>query len=503
MGLRDIIGKAYGGVAVEWTDVGKHLKENYVKNRAELARKTAAQKRDAYYEGNGDTHIIALIAVAFRDLKNQRLRSDLVSQAKWNNVIKRVSHETATVYGDAPRRRIAGDAKRYKEFLDLYGHDAVMRELDRKLVFHDDVWVQYRVRKDINEPVLDVVSPASFWAVADPLDRTRLVAIIIDESPGGGANSYQPHYRVITPDETFMMDGECRVMTGTIVEHGHKRLPGVLVSTRPASAKGRLMSEAPAADLMAAHETVWFLNVLLVKESKSATKQMAVSGDTSTATLGQSSDTESELTLPEGVTTQVIDRGMDLSQFRDNADHILERAAANHGLPPSVLHHRDSSSGQEISLRRIPLRELRKQRIPIMRRTERLIAEIQSQVNASDLPDYAFDVEGWGIDFAEVEQPLTEAEQDAVFEKRRQLGLTDTLEEIRKRNPDLDSDEEAEEALKGHVEVETKRIEMMRDLMAMSGAMGSATPSAPKDKSGNPIESDEGEDQDTTLPKRK
>jgi hypothetical protein len=244
--------------------------------------------------------------------------------------------------------------------------------------------------------------------------------------------------------------------------------------------------------------------VLLVKESKSATKQLAVTGDTSTATLGQSSDTETELVLPEGVTTSSIDRGMDLAQFRDNADHILERAAANHGLPPSVLHHRDSSSGQEIHLRRIPLRELRRQRIPVMRGVERDLADLQARINASELPEYTFAIEGWRIDFGEVQQPLTEAEQDAVFEKRRQLGVTDTIEELMRRNPDLTS-EQAEEVLKKHIAVETNRVFLMRSLQAMSGAMGTATPDAPKrDNKGNPAEDQpEDEPQDTTLPKER
>lgn len=482
MGIQQDLGPFYGVESLPWMDVGKHIRENYVASQAELARKVEAQKRDEYYEGKGDSFIVSIIATAFKDLRNQKLRADLVGQAKWNNVIKRVSHETATVYGDAPQRRIAGDAEQYKEFLDFAGQDAAMRELDRKLVYHDDVWLQYRVRN--GEPIIDVVTPASFWAVSDPQDRTRLIAIVIDERPSVGTSLFRPHFRVITASETFTMDGHCNVMPSTITAHGVGRMPGVLVSTRPATSKGRLLSECPAADLVAAHETVWFLNVLLVKESKSATKQTIFSGDTSQAAMGQSSDTESDMVMPEGVNTTTVDRGMDLAQYRDNADHILERAAANHGLPPSVLHHRDSSSGQEISLRRIPLRELRKQRIPIMRRTERILAEIQSKTNASDLPQYAFSIDGWGIDFAEVEQPLTEAEQDQVFEKRRQLGLTDTLEEIRKRNPDLLSDEAAEAVLKGHVEVETKRIAMMRDLMAMSGgsAPGSQpAPAAPQD----------------------
>ncbi len=476
MGLREILGTASGGGLVSWTIVGDFLRDRYITNKVEKARMASAAKRDAYYEGQGDSHIIRLIEVAFTDVKNRRLRSDLVGQAKWNNVIKRVSHETAMVYSEPARRKITEGDEAYQAFVELISMDAAMRELDRKLVYHEDVWVQYRVRKEVKEPVLEVISPASFWAVCSPTDRTHLIAIIIDETPPSG-RKHDHHFRVLCADETFSLDGACTVMQNTHKTHTLGRLPGVLASTRLPSAKARLLAECPAADLTAAHETVWFLNVLLVKESKSSTKQTIFSGDTSATAPGQGSDTESDMVIGEGVSAQTIDRGMDLSQFRDNADHILERAGANHGLPPSVLHHQSASSGSEIHLRRIPLRELRRQRIPIMRNVEKHIAEIQSAVNETELPEHNFSVVGWGIDFGEVQQPLTESEADAVFEERRRLGLTSTLDEIMRRNPDVKTHEEADTILKMNIARETNRVIEMNALMAANGSMGASAPS--------------------------
>jgi hypothetical protein len=61
-----------------------------------------------------------------------------------------------------------------------------------------------------------------------------------------------------------------------------------------------------------------------------------------------------------------------------------------------------------------------------------------------------------------------------VFEKRRQLGLTNTVDEIKDRDPDLD-DEQATAVLKANVDVETERVKYMRELQALSGAMGAST----------------------------
>jgi hypothetical protein len=471
MGLREILGM---GSTASWTYVGEHLRDQYIKNTDDKARRSEAQKRDAYYEGAGDQYILRMIGIAFSDQLTRKLRSDLVGWAKWNNVIRRVTRELATVYSKPAVRRITNNDERYKEFAALANMDAVMRELDRKLVFHDDVWVQFRVQKETRTPVVDVVSPSMFWPVSHPRDMTQMVGVVLDQTPAR-VNRATPCYRVWTADETFMLDSECRVIVSTLEPNTLGRLPGVLASMRPASTKGKLLTEHPAADLVAAHEAVWFQNVLLIKESKSANKQTYITGDTSSTAMGQSSDTEREVMLPEGVTVQSVDRGMDLAQFRESADQIVERAAANYGLPPSLLHQKDASSGAEVHLRRIPLHELREERVPVMRNIERELASIQSAIVANDLPEYAFTTDGWGVDFGEVQQPLSEAEQDTVFEKRRQLGLTNTLEEIRRRNPDIRNDEDAMKVLQRNVEVETARIAVMRDLMAMSGSMGAST----------------------------
>jgi hypothetical protein len=487
MGIQRIIGQSHGGADSSWSFVSEFLRDRYIKNASETARRAAAIKRDAYFHGKGDEHIEALIDKAFQDPTTRTLRKAMVPWGKHNNVLRRVSSELATVYNEPARRSVA-DGPAYELLVDAVNLDSAMREVDEKLVYHEDVWCQYRVRVygDKREPVIDVVSPANFWAVADPRDATKLVAIILDQTPDG-APVHAPHYLVWTDEESFALDKECRFITDSLEPNHLGRLPGVLASVRPPTFKGRLLAECPAADLTAAHEAIWFINVLLVKETKSANTQTYHTGDTSTAALGQTADTESDVVLPEGVTTQAIDRGMDLGQFIATATHILESAAANHGLPPSVLHQRDAASGAEIHLRRIPIRELRKKRIPIMRRVERDLAAVMSGVNALVLPEFQFDAAGWVIDFGEVQQPLTELESLQVFEEARRIGLTDTLVEIRRRNPDLTSDEEALKVLERHIGVETERVKRMRELQAASGSMGTDSPDVPRAQDGTPV----------------
>lgn len=464
MGLLEILGTS------SWVTAAEYLRDNYIKNPDEIARRAFAQKRDDLYEGRGDKYLNDMIDSAFKSVVTKSLRKALVKWAKWNNVTARVINEKATVYSEPAKRTISSGDEMYQLFQEAAQQDAAMASLNAMLGLHGAAWVQYRVRKSDDQPVTDVISPAKFWAVSYPDDPTSLAAIILDQTPTAvNTPATAAHYRVWCKDETLQLDAECRVVTGSLEPWALGRLPGVFATTRPPTAKGCLLDADASADLIAAHESVWFQSVLLLKESKSANKQNYVTGDTSAAAMGQTADTETDVVLPEGVSTQAIDRGMDLSQFRDNADHILERAGANHGLPPSVLHHRDASSGAEIHLRRIPIRELRQKQIPIMRRIERELAEIQSLINAQELAAYAFSTKGWAIDFGEVQQPMTPLESLQVFEKERQLLLKDTVEEEMERNPDLKTPEDAWKRIDQRVANEHTRLLSMQKLMALNG----------------------------------
>ncbi len=501
MSLFDILGQSQdpNGLAA----VGEHLKKFYVENDVEKARINHAHELDDFYEGRGDIEMLKVIEAFWTDPKNRlrRVEFEKAGLSKYNNVIARIVQEKATVYSEPARRKVSKNDERYQAFLDLVQMDDAMRELDRTLAYHEDALLWYRVRitpAGDREPVLEVLTPASFWAVCHPKDRTLLVAIILDQRTPG-ARPEDPSFRVWTDDQTFVMNEKCEIFASSIEDWPLGRMPGVLCSTKKPGTKPRLLALCPSADLLAAQKMVRLQALNLVKESVSATKQTYLSGDTSMTPVGQTSDSEGEISLGEGVTATSVDRGMDLSVFRDNVDHVVDAAASNHGLPPSVMHQRDAASGAEIQLRRIPIRELRKQRIPVMRRIEARIARVMSLVNGSqrpildgsgmptidestgaillspgDLMDFAFSDEGFGVDFGEIQQPLTEIERDVVYETRKRLNLIDPLEEEMVRNPDIKTLDDAKKIWEDRMKRNTECVVAMKDLMAANGSLTSA-----------------------------
>jgi hypothetical protein len=479
--------------------VGAYLREAYIDNPTETARRCHAKLLDDFKDGKGDAEMERVIETLWTDPANAARRKAVLKAGldKYDNVLARIAQEKATVYNEPAQRKVTNTTNDvYQQFQEALDQDAIMRALDEMLAIHEDALLWYRVRlrpTGEREPVLEVISPAGFWAVAHPSDATLLVAVIIDcRKPLSKPDD--PVYVVWTDDETFEMNNKCDITANSRKPWPLKRMPGVLCSMRPASTKSALLSECPSVDLLSAQKTVRLQDLNLAKESISATKQTYVSGDTSGTPMGQSSDSEGEIMLGEGVSVSSVDRGVDTAQYRDNSNHAADAAFANHGIPPTVRSQQDASSGAEIELRMLPIRKQREKRIPVFRRIEAAIARIMAMVNGlravpgvdgepileeGDLSQFAFSPEGWSIDFGEVQQVMTEAEKDTTYETRKRLQLTDAYEEEMRRNPDIKTVEEAKAILEERIRRNTEFVTSQKDLMAASGALGASQPATP------------------------
>lgn len=495
MSLFDILGVA----PTDLQAVGDHLSKYYIENAEEKARMCHARELDEFYAGRGDEYMKAVIGKMYTDPKNRARREAVIDAKldKYDNIIARIVGEKATVYSEPPRRTVKSGNEIYQRFLDVLQLDDSMSQADKMLALHENVLLWYRVRElptGEREPLVEVVTPASFWAVCHPNDRTMLVAIIFDQRMPM-CKPEDPSYRVWTHDQTFVMNGKCQIFESSIEAWPLNLMPGVLVSAVKPGSKPCLLTMFPSEDLLSAQKAIRLQAINLAKESISAVNQTYITGDTSATVMGQTADTESEVFLGEGVTASTLNRGMDQEQFRDNGGYIGDAVASNHGLAPSVLRNRDASSGAEIELRRIPIREQRKKRIPTFRRAEQRLAHVMSMVNgtrviidietgqmfqvAGDLGEFAFSDEGWSMDFGEVQQPMSEAERDEVYETRKRLQLTDPLEEEMRRNPDLKTPAEAEAVIKERIRRNTWFVTEQKDLMAASGALGAVQPKTP------------------------
>lgn len=464
---------------LEWNEVSRHIREHYIANQAEKDRREKAARRQRFYQCRGDAEMLAMIQQFYSAKETVDLRAPVIQFAKYSNFLRRVVNEVATVYAMPAVRTVAGDEnnRRYQEVQRLSRQHEVMQRINRMAFLHRALAVGPRMREMPDGtwlPVIDVVTPAKFFAVRDPIDPTILVALVFENDYQlSAAVSEGPKWTVVGWHETVMMNADGEALAHTAKPHGHDRIPWILLTLEPPD--GCLLDEFTGEDLIAAHEAQWFLQIHHLKESKDSTVQTVVLGDTSTAIRRQVNDTAMTGQLPEGVDFRTVDRGMDVKIFTEGAKYVAETAGANYGIAPAVMRGESVTSADARELQRLPLRELRLQQHIPMREFERELAAVQAMVVSTKRSDLSFTTDGWGVNFADPQTPLGTKEALEVFEQERRMTLTSTREYLMKRDPDL-SPEQADEKIRSYVEDELARNLMMRPLHQVSGSPGADTP---------------------------
>lgn len=488
--IRDVLGALPlgGTLPLTWPEVGDHIRK-LVNSPSEVDRQRRARFRQELYSDGGTEQMLGMLQSVFNNAEVAQLRKVWVQFSGHNNLTRRITNKIASIYRAPVIRRVGdSDNERYRALQRVLRKDAVMRHTNRMLVLHRRILLGVRVRSADLRPIIDVILPHEFWIIRHPNDATLPVAFLfLSESVGPRVTEKSPRYTLYSDTEHVRLDMDFRVMESTLVNHGFDEMPFILADMEPQGVKG---DDSVGEALTAGHRAVWFEMLTALKESKSANKQTVLQGDLSNAVRGQVQDSESDLELPDGVIATNLDRGVDIGRFMELAKQITSDVAANHDISSAELHSEGASSGHEIELRRLGLREQRLEQLPVFQELERELAFKESMVMRANATQFAFSPEAFGADFPEPEVPLSQTEQDEVFETRRRLGLTDTIEEIMRRDPDL-NEEQAFKLLAKRAANELQRNLILRPLAAISGSPGANTPdSVPDDDSED--ESDSG-----------
>ena len=476
-----------------WEEVGHHLKRTVLSD-AECKNRDEAALRQELYRAEGDEHVGDKVLHVFKDPEVRQYRKDWIRLGKFDNVWKSYVNAKATVYNVPAVRKVGGktDQERYETLQRQCRQNAMAKIWNRWGYLQRSLAVGFRVRKRTQKPVIDVVSRDSFWALGHPDDPTDLIAMGIRiAQPNKDLASWRESekWQVWTDHERFVCDGGGHVKTETIHKHGWARMPWLLFSIEPPV--GRLIDHSTGKENDAAHLAVWFEHICGLKESKSATKIPVVSGDTTRDARAQAADSEIPVELRDGTSLSAIDMGMDFSKFRDHADFIKTTSAANEGIAPNILKHEGVQSAQARELMRAPLMELRREQEDYLREFEREFVEIQAMVVERDLNELKFSTAGWSIDFQDSRIPLDPKASTELFEHKRRLGLTSTIQYLREQNPDL-SVAQAKALLVRLIADEFTRNTLMRPLQQISGSMGADPPAegeTPPAKQSNDVES--------------
>ena len=458
-------------------ELSSYLQTHYGTD-SEKERNAQHRLRDELYRDGGEQHMRSFISRVFKDPLVRDLRLEFVKYASYNNPTKRIVNEIATTYSEPAKRIVPNGNDQYQALLKAIRMNERALEIDRLLELHGALLVGFRVGEKpdgTRYPALDIATPANVRAVMHPNDDTEVIGWMIRCAHKSARPSElgTPAWVLWTDHESLYLRDDLSVIGGTYQEHTFGVCPWVPVTIMPPCPgfwPGRY-----GADLVAGHISIWFQSVLSLKESKSATKQNVLNGDGTAMARGQAADSEVPVELADGQSVTTIDMSMDLEMFQNLENHILYGLGHNRGMSPAIVDHQGAQSAEARQLLMQPLKEIRRRRQVPLRIFEGNLAVVMSIVCASDAPEYAFDPVNWRIEFSDTESPLDPSAEFDLFLKQRQAGLTSTKRYLKDRFGM--TDEEAKAFIAENVNDETERVRLMRELQAMSGGMGAASPS--------------------------
>ncbi len=483
------------GVALTHAEFAGYLRDKAKLNGAdEQARNERHALRDRLFRDGGDDDMVGIVRKLYQADEVRQKREAVVPITKFSNTTKRIVGELSTVYAEPARRYVDGGTEnqaRYDALLEALAFDEQMAVVNQMLNLHRVVLVGPRVRRNPDgsrEMVLDIVTPSMARAICNPLDRTQVLGWLVRvdmplaRTPDAWGGK-KPEWVLWTDHEWAYLDDQLAPISWTPHPLGINRWVPISYA---ATATPGFWPGREGEDLVAAHLTGWLAAILMVKETKSNTKQPIVSGDTSAMAKAQVSDSDTPIALPEGVSVTTIDVGTDPDVFIKTESHVLKRAGNNYGLSMDVIEQQGAQSADAREIVLAPLRERRRKQLTIMRRAERRIAAVMERVAAVDLPaEQQFSAEGWRMDFAETVVLMSKKERLEVFEHERRLGLTDTEAFLMAEDTDLTA-EQAREKIARHIGNETSRVAAMKALIAVSGSMGTDTPDGKSGTGGAP-----------------
>ncbi|MHC4703585.1 MAG: hypothetical protein ACYTFQ_23730 [Planctomycetota bacterium] len=470
MKLADRLGTLPSGKVLPLSDTSmrRWFEEKYIASPTETRRRKEAELRLDFYNDLATDQIEEDINQLFKNNRVREWRKELIPFAEFQNLTRRVVNEISTVYSEPATRNISNGDDKYQEFQRIAMMDRRMRRVNRMVNLCNDALVYFHVRPDDRDtPVMNTITPDQFWAVSHPNDPTWLVAVIIDQTPRGlEVKDSDPHYLVLAEEEWFKLDKNIHLIPSTYTQHDLGRIPITLIQRE--LREDTILDATSGRDLISAHRAIALLNVLMLKHQKSGTKMAVAQGDTSDMARGQPMDEESLLEAPDGVALSTLDMGADPDTYITAARAVIKQIAANRGIPESVFDlSYQATSGFEIELKRVGLREVRREQIVDYRQHERDQADLQSKVLASKSHGYTFSTEGWRIDFGEVETPQEPIAKLTYWDKLWEMGLANPVEMYLHQNPEATAPE-ALAAVERNVEM---RLAKVREYQQASAAI--------------------------------
>jgi hypothetical protein len=440
--LLETYGFANHAAVVAWVAKVYGIRDNQYQNEHRVRRERIAQ-RLRLYRDDGRKEFERIIDRIFTKSDVRDQRKAMIEVASEQNVTQRIAHDIASLY-DQPAVRELADKSRQIEFQRLSTAlelDEVMQEAQR-LTFVCNETLLWRTRDPELGDELRVITPDLFDAIPHPRRALKEIAFLIDAAPvhvpEGVNRASLPHYELWDAKYKYLISAEGNLVdehggfSKDPIEHGLKRIPGVLLHRRkPAD---RLLDDREGRDIVSAHLGSGLLEIMAMRLMKSqGERQPILKGNLASLATGQSMDGEKPLMLPPEVVAEMLDTKTDPDHYMRKKRDKLTSVGAKYGFSYEQLMNTDSgeaASGKVFQMRRMKQTELRNEQRRRWLVHERAVTELLD-----------FDPTGARYDFQEQTIPADASEEMGLLKDRIAYGLDSPVKFAQRKNPDMTKDQ--------------------------------------------------------------
>lgn len=394
-------------------------------------RKSECDRRLRYYWDSSHQDALALIARRFSKPETFRIFSI--------NLVRAIADKRASTYRMPPRRAFTGlDQSTGEDLYRAMNADAVLKKASRYLEICKTVMLQVGWSEATGKPVMHVLTPNVLDVLyTDPEHPDRVIVTY------PGERSDDTSYADWTPSSFKMLNrgGSKKKIAGNPANSNpYGVLPFVPWFDRLPDDKFFLPG---GDDLFAAQDAV---NVALANLWRAvehqAHGQAWASGISANEVLQFGPDRA--VALPQGGQFGFAAPNAPIASILSAIEFVLREMAATYGVGADLFDlSKVAESGSAKHAGRLDLKEVRQDQIAQARTMEARLFDVLKVVVNTHAPGTIAEDAGVGVDFAEQQDQLSEAEQLANAQVKSELGIWSPVDVLMASNPDGFPDRQA------------------------------------------------------------
>lgn len=387
-----------------------------------------------------------------------------------NNLMRRVIREISTLYSDEHERTVTPKSNQ-KIYEEIIGDEGIslndkLRRSNYLLNGLNDLVFQVAVPADYID--INCLTPDKVIVIENQDNPVIVDALLIEDCYTDRFGRETKQYIFWSPTRHFIIDENFRAKTVDGNDQMINPYREINIQTgefhpfvfaHNSDREESFWDTYSGDDLVEATKLIAIKNTFLYFMFPMQFKQIAIQMNTDDGVSIKSNQIKSPLhVMTTNGAMQTLDWQSNLQQLSQTIQDKLFMVAGNYGISSENFKlMATATSGFARMVAKERLNEIRKEQIPNWRKIESgLFGAIRAGVNLYGIKRPIADTAKFSIDYKEPEFVNDPASDLDVKERKIELGILNPLDLIKEENPDIKTDEEAEEVLNSNIQIKNR-----------------------------------------------